>query len=535
MYDGVGHCTRQTLTCVIDTVAPQVSVSYDNNEAQNECYFNSARTATIVVTDEHFDADGVSILKTMESEQENVAVTEVESVSWTTQGNQHTATVSFIEDGTYTLAIGVTDLAGNESNTIDYGNCVAGERFVIDTGIDAFTVEGVEDAAAYSGALSLQLVISDANLDAYDVSLKRTRMYDVDADVTEQLLEVTERSETLVAWSADAFAETEETDGIYTLSLWATDLAGNEQEQQLTFSVNRFGSVYVFDAYLLSLLQQDGGYLQSVEEDLVITEYNASPLDGTSLLLYITKDGHPLKDVAYSVSREKTDAADVGASGWYTYVYTFYKENFCEDGLYKISISSVDSAGNQSENTNQTGREISFWVDQTSPELTAVDDLKRSIFQGMTAEISYTVFDAVGLQSVAVYVDDALYEEAVTDFDADQNNYTGSFSLTAKKAGQQVRIVVTDLAGNTSDVSCGAFSGGHLFLRNASDTGLAYLQRVSETLQEEKWMVVPMVVTGCAIVLGLLLWMKRKRLLAKRQSIFGEKIDGFDKTVAVKG
>ena len=45
------------------------------------------------------------------------------------------------------------------------------------------------------------------------------------------------------------FSYTPETDDLYTLRATASDLAGNQSETSVTFSVNRFGSVYTLDEW----------------------------------------------------------------------------------------------------------------------------------------------------------------------------------------------------------------------------------------------------------------------------------------------
>ena len=52
------------------------------------------------------------------------------------------------------------------------------------------------------------------------------------------------------------FAHEQDVDDIYTLTAREIDFAGNETEQSITFSVNRFGSVYVLDDSLKDISNQ---------------------------------------------------------------------------------------------------------------------------------------------------------------------------------------------------------------------------------------------------------------------------------------
>ena len=245
------------------------------------------------------------------------------------------------------------------------------------------------------------------------------------------------------------------------------DKAGNADSEEIVFTVNRFGSVYVYDEYLMSLIADGGAYVLSVTGDLIITEYNADKLLSDSLKIEITCDGKPLENVIYTVTPEINDTVAVGESGWYQYKYIISAENFTSDGVYKISVSSKDATGNTPENNNYEDMGITFRVDSTLAEITSIVGLEEAIINATEVDVKYTVFDTMGIKSIKIYVDGELVDE-ITDFSADLNNYNGSFVLNEKSSAQSVRIVVEDLSGNITDTDAENFSSAYEFNKSVT-------------------------------------------------------------------
>ena len=103
----------------IDQTVPTVSVSYDNNEAQNGKYFKERRTRTVTITEHNFDESRVTFTQT--ASLRGGAVT-APSASWSSSGDVHTAVFSYEADGDYTFDVTMKDMAGNESGAASYGD-----------------------------------------------------------------------------------------------------------------------------------------------------------------------------------------------------------------------------------------------------------------------------------------------------------------------------------------------------------------------------------------------------------------------------
>ncbi len=491
---------------IIDKIAPVINVSYDNNDAAGGRYFKKNRIATVTVEEHNFDVSRVQFTQTASL---NGASIPAPAPSWSEHGDVHTATIVYDADGDYTFDVTMTDMAGNESGQANYDSGAASKEFTVDTKIEKPVISGVENGKAYKDQVVPTIDFSDINYSDYSIELTRTRKDEIDKDVTDQFIKTMDISAEGGSGANNTFDMIQENDGIYNLKVQCSDMAGNEEEETVTFTLNRFGSVYAYNDYLVSLIEDGGAYVKGVDQEIEITEYNADKLVDGSLAIQVTRDGKPIEEIEYKVSPEINDKVQVGESGWYQYGYRISPDNFKDDGVYKMTVSSKDQTGNTPENTNYKDQEILFRVDSTAPEITSVTGLENEVVNAVDVEVAYTVYDTIGLKSVEARVNGKTVGEKITEFGEDKNNYSGSFTLKESDSAQEVQLIVYDMAGNCTDT-------------NAKDFGSAYAFHPWVTVSTNffvRWYADKPLFWGCigggaaavAIVAGVMTLLLRKR------------------------
>lgn len=473
-YTGDGQANNDF---TIDQTKPVVSVVFDNNSARNEKYFSAGRTATITVTEHNFKPE-LSVSMTAENATAGADAKE----GWTQNGDVWTKTVTFDpQDAVCKFSIDVTDLAGNKcpDEDVNYGSSAAPREFVIDQVNPALEITGT-NATPYADACAPGFTAHDTNMSTeYTMTLTRTVRASRNANVSDRFL--TRDSVTVTGTDINAvfntITEEAENDGIYILDVTVMDMAGNSTQTTSTFTVNRHGSFYIFNEALADVV--NAKYVQKADGSYQVTEYNASPLVGDSVKIEIYRDGQLVTTLTPAVG-----AGVIGASGLYEYTYDLPAEHFAQNGRYKVALSSLDEAKNESDNTKLDDALLEFTVDSVAPEITMIKGLEKGIVNAKELTFSAAVMDTYGIASVQILVDGKVVKEYVTQEAYDALKAGGQAldheyavltntldvgvecKLLESSSRQHVVIAVTDMAGNVTQTDSKDFAPSYDFHEN---------------------------------------------------------------------
>lgn len=335
---------------VFDKTAPQVKVSYDNNIAKNENYFNKERIATVTVDDKNFEGTDNMVTVT-----KNDKTTDAPKINWT--GNK--GTVTFDSDGEYTFNIDtekLMDKSGNKVSQVTYDeSLVAKNKFVIDTAAPQVEV-------SYEN--------NDAKNDSYfNKSRKATvTVTDVNFEGAENMVTVTKNGSTIgvpkISWIGNKGTVTFNSDGVYTFGINTAllmDKAGNRVSQvtydESSVATNKFvidkTAPQVTIAYNNNNVLNNKFFGKSRKATVTVTDTN---FKGSAKMVAVKATDKGNKEVTAPTIK------------WNGKVGTF---NCSKDAYYTVSIDKsefVDLAGNKAVvSTEGQKAPYNFVIDGTVP------------------------------------------------------------------------------------------------------------------------------------------------------------------------
>ncbi len=427
---------------VIDKTAPVLTLEFDRNDPSNGKYYNSARTATLSVDDVNF---GGQADITVNASGGGAAP------AFTFTGKSSSAT--FHVDGIYSFAGTVTDMAGNVSLPID---C---EEFVIDQTAPVITFHDVEDMTAYGksdSAFAPYITIDDTNFDPTGVTVTMSRMkWDSEEEMTDF------GGLNGSTWQLKELEQIPENDAVYTLNVRVQDMAGNpnSDETYVTFSLNRYGSVYVLGEETSALLEQ---YYTNEAQELTLTEYNLS--NQADSWIDVSRNSEEetqlTKDTDYSVQQQGDSGNDCN---WKQTAYQIHASNFEEDGTYKVLVYSKDTLENATTNENPASEEyasvIEFCKDTEGPTVTLTGVEEGGFYNEASMPLLINYFDNNEMERLNIQVVNGADENDVIDsveYLADDGAIEAAsgkleYTLEENAKVQKVIVTATDRAGNISE------------------------------------------------------------------------------------
>lgn len=376
--DAAGNSDTKTITFTIDRTAPLLSMT----GASDGTYSNTPVVVNFQAIESFFETNTVRI----HVERKLEGTTYERSIAFVNTGKTSTLRTAFAEDGDYVITFTATDGAGNIAATQTLS-------FTVDRTAPSITLTGTVDYFVTNKAVTLNFSVIESYFSTNNVQIQGNRRV---ASGKTLPVAITGWSNTgRISSLRQEFTE----DGYYTITITATDKAGNRKEQTIHFTIDTEPPV------IGDLSQYDGKYLKEFQlmeklEDLIIElsvpivrmTLNGEPYDGSK----ITKDGK------YTLVIEVEDEVGLTASKTIEFVvdtiapkvifagaennriYTeainlnlslenendrileilingepyeiidgvsFYNLSFHEPGKYVIVVNTIDEAGNTNSQT----------------------------------------------------------------------------------------------------------------------------------------------------------------------------------------
>ena len=307
---------------------------------------------------------------------------------------------SFTEEGEYTVKIAVTDRAGNKGaeHTVS---------FRIDKTKPELTFTGTVDHGTSTKSVSMNYNVREAYY--HDMNSCSLRIYKKVDGANEVLLKTMDIKPTNANYSV---SETFNEDGEYRFEMTAEDKCGNPSTASFTFILDG-------KAPIITLAGVKNYDKTSEEVTLGIT------IDET----FFTSNKVVLKGTRIDIDGVKND---VKFSDFVTNSSKIskFEQIFKEDGIYDITITSTDKAG------NSTTQKVHFTKDTTDPELKGVDDYDGKVINSFkwSGEPEDLIRDLTVCE-IMVYMDGV--------------QYNGRKDLA--DGSHVLRVIATDELGHTTD------------------------------------------------------------------------------------
>lgn len=365
---------------VIDKIDPVITVTFDPGSGYNGSnYYSSTRTATVTIHEHNFAEGADYIVYELDAyagdNTSRKSEPQLQTSGWSKNGDDHSATITFDEDGHYDFGIKYADKAKRNAQSYE------ADDFYIDL---KSTNGKIEFTAGYNGhafgeqTVAPGIVFTDNNIDHTATTYSLIRVsYDPEnrmsgeVEMNDLSADINESSPTTKTVNYNDFPREERVDGIYVLNAHLQDKAGNMFDEHITFSVNRFGPTFMAgDSNTNNLV--NSGYTRQMR-DIKVTEINVEEIKNHDVSFT-----HDTEKVSLKPNNGYTVTSTGSSSTWYKYDFNVSKDNFVEEGSYTLTFASDLEYSDKQYNTTITNRTaktdhgtypVSFIYDSTAPDI----------------------------------------------------------------------------------------------------------------------------------------------------------------------
>lgn len=498
----------------VDTTTPFITVTFDNDQSRNGNYFATKRTATITVTDRYFDATQSPVV--INSTDNGDKISAPSQSGWSKQNGKYeqSCTVDFSKDGKYSFTVDTTDLSGKQATQYTVSD------FIIDNTDPTIKLyinnEEVKDGEnrAYIDEVMPKVVVEDTNFSQTDTKVTITPVVakeKTNFGYESTLISKKAKYENGMTYVFNNFTgedgKERKYDNIYNLDVSTTDKSGHTTKaQRITFSVNRYGSVYI--------CKPNKYYAE--KPVIQVEEINVNPINFKSKETYvnvISSSGKTQTLKSKDLIIQKQEASD---KNWYSYLYAIPSSCFDVDDVYSIKVSSKDNAKRVSTNINDANKkDIMFTVDTTNPYFEVTNYIENENIKADSKELEIALMDDTsGVASYSILFDGQPIEDIDTKIYENKVNFKfnvkGATALRDAK-GRQLEVRITDAAGRTNTMSENDKSTFNV--RISSNVFVEALATMQDFYQKTTafWCTVAGIIAAIGIVIWIILAKKKKK------------------------
>lgn len=450
--DNAGNTKTEKHTIQIDITAPVIDIAYDNNEVDSATYFDAIRKATIKISERNFKNEDVVITVTHTDDDGKETKTTV-TPNFTVEkdgdaskvyvfdgegrdGSEYyvyTMDYTYDKDGDYKFEIEYTDLAGNKCTEKNFAEDTATGteyEFALDMTKPVIKVTYDNNDALngnyYKADRVATVVITEHNLDPNGVDKDRIN---ITVTATDDGKEITAPVETKWTTSGNTHTATitYNADGLYNFDITVKDKAGNESADYTaeTFYVDKTNPAVSITEIVDQSANNDEGDIGFV---ITATDTN---FDSFAPVLTVT-------DITGASKK-----LEVGTIGDITNGKTFTVKNLDADGIYRITCTVVDKAGNAfSEVTLQRADGSTYVENRDADDTLVIFSVNRD---GSTYEINADTADLIKKYYVQNVTDNVVIVETNAD---PLTEY--KVTLNGKELTKDTDYTVTEEGGNGS-------------------------------------------------------------------------------------